>query len=70
MKDNPPKMRVTLVWDDSPGDKSYAIDKVHLLESKLVNDLDLYLVSPSGSFYYPWRLDPLALEEYKAGSVF
>ena len=28
-------------------------------ESKLVNDIDLFLISPSGKYYYPWRLNPL-----------
>ena len=48
-------LRVTLVWDDAPGNT----DKGHYAESKLMNDLDLYLISPSGEIYYPWRLDPL-----------
>ena len=29
------------------------------MNPKLVNDLDLYLVSPSGRIYYPWLLDIL-----------
>lgn len=46
--------RTTLVWDDAPGN----VMDVYT-NSKLVNDLDLWLVSPSGKIYYPWRLDPL-----------
>lgn len=50
-----PSLRTTLAWDDAPGS-----DKLdHYMESKLVNDLDMWLVSPSGEIYYPWRLDPL-----------
>jgi hypothetical protein len=29
------------------------------MQPKLVNDLDIYLISPSGKIYYPWQLDPL-----------
>lgn len=50
-----PKLRTTLVWDDAAGSD----DIKHYKEAKLVNDLDLYLVSPSGEIFYPWRLDPL-----------
>lgn len=53
------KIRVTLVWDDAPGEIDYSTDGKKVFESKLVNDLDLYLISPSGKYYYPWRLDPL-----------
>ena len=51
-------LRTTLVWDDAPGniDDSKVFKRV---ESKLVNDIDLYLISPSGKYYYPWRLDTL-----------
>ena len=48
-------LRTTLVWDDAPGNGQ----KNSYMELKLVNDLDLYLVSPTGKIYYPWRLDPL-----------
>lgn len=56
------RLRTTLVWDDAPSYpdatdafKSETTNK----ESKLINDLDIYLISPSGKYYYPWRLDPL-----------
>ena len=49
------KLRVTLVWDDAPGDPN--ID--NYMQPKLVNDLDIYLISPSGKIYYPWQLDSL-----------
>ncbi len=48
-------LRTTLAWDDAPGDS----DIDNYMVPKLVNDLDLYLVSPSGKIYYPWRLDSL-----------
>ncbi len=46
--------RVSLAWDDLPGDPSLPIDQI-----KLVNDLDLSVVSPSGRVFYPWVLDSL-----------
>ena len=49
------KLRTTIVWDDAPGDP----DINNYMDSKLVNDLDLYLVSPSGKIHYPWKLKPL-----------
>lgn len=56
------RLRVTLVWDDAPGERSKATNSLNFKEPKLVNDLDLYLVSPSGEYYYPWRLDTLPTE--------
>ena len=52
------KARVTLVWDDAPP----SIEEVsveNFTKSKLVNDLDMYIESPSGKRYYPWKLDTL-----------
>lgn len=55
------KARVTLVWDDAvPSIEDVSVEK--FTKSKLVNDLDMYLVSPSGKRYYPWKLDPLPTE--------
>ena len=51
-----PQLRVTLAWDDAPGD----LDIDNYMKPKLVNDLDLYLISPSGKIYYPWRIDTLS----------
>ena len=47
---NESKLRVTLIWDDrgQPGS----------ITKKLINDLDLTLIAPNGSLYYPWTLDP------------
>ncbi|MCA9459899.1 MAG: S8 family serine peptidase, partial [Nanoarchaeota archaeon] len=39
------QIKVTLVWDDVPG-------------ANLINDLDLKLISPSGTIFYPWVLNP------------
>lgn len=55
------KARVTLVWDDAvPSKENVSIE--HFTDPKLVNDLDMYIVSPSGKIYYPWKLDPLPSE--------
>ena len=51
------RLRTTLVWDDAPGQRDTGW--ISARNPKLVNDLDMYLVSPSGEYHYPWRLDPL-----------
>ncbi len=54
-------LRVTIAWDDAPIsliDSNYAY-LLNYQENKLVNDLDLALISPSGVMHYPWRLAPL-----------
>ena len=43
-------LRVTLCWTDFPGNPAAL--------KALVNDLDLVLVSPTGSLHRPWILDP------------
>jgi regulation of enolase protein 1 (concanavalin A-like superfamily) len=48
-------LRVTLAWDD-PGFMG-ANDEAAAYQSKLVNDLDLVLVSPSGTVNQPWILN-------------
>lgn len=55
-------LRTTLVWDDAPGERSTATDSKNNKELKLINDLDMYIISPSGKYYYPWRLDSLPTE--------
>lgn len=47
------RLRATLVWDDAP-----YTGNAPQTDLRLVNDLDLALVSPSGAISYPWRLDP------------
>lgn len=56
---NREKFRVSLVWDD-PGSIEGAVIDVE--SKKLINDLDMYLISPSGRYYFPWRLAPLPTE--------
>jgi hypothetical protein len=58
------EIRATLAWDDLPGDSS-----THETVPKLVNDLDLVLVSPSGTVVSPWTIDPLPLTEVTRGDV-
>ena len=45
-------LRVTLAWDDFPGDPALADDA-----PKLVNDLDLVLTDPNQNRHLPWQLD-------------
>lgn len=49
--------RVTLAWDD------YAVaasdNFSNATQSKLINNLDLYIIDPSGRKYLPWVLDTL-----------
>jgi parallel beta-helix repeat protein len=46
---NSSPLKVTLVWDDYPGEPFAA--------KELVNDLDLMVLYPNGSIVYPWKLD-------------
>ena len=45
-----PEVKVTLAWDDPSA--------LPLAAQTLVHDIDLELVSPSGTTFYPWILDP------------
>ena len=47
------RLRLTLAWDDPFGSDR---------KKRLVNDLDMYLISPSGKYHFPWRLKPLSTE--------
>jgi hypothetical protein len=47
-----PQLKVTLAWDDVP-----AVPNANVT---LVNDLDLQVIGPDGTSYYPWTLDPLS----------
>ena len=51
-------LRVTLAWDDAPSD----VPSVPT-DPKLVNDLDLELVSPSLVAHHPFLLDQLVVDE-------
>jgi len=44
------EFKVTLVWDDFKGDSAVI--------PQLVNDLDLVVIAPNGTEYFPWVLDP------------
>jgi hypothetical protein len=44
------ELRVTIAWDDVPAAASAT--------NTLVNDLDLRLIAPDGTVYYPWTLNP------------
>lgn len=56
---NKDKFRVSLVWDDPGSIEGVVVD---VESKKLINDLDMYLISPSGRYYFPWRLAPLPTE--------
>lgn len=43
-------LKITLVWDDEPATPNAAVT--------LINDINLVLIAPNGSEYYPWRLNP------------
>lgn len=43
-------IQVSLAWIDPAGDPAYQSDL-------LINDLDLYIESSTGTKYYPWKLD-------------
>ena len=51
-------LRATLVWTDPPGPDNLV--GLNLTNLTLVNDLDLRIISPSGTTNYPWVLDPSA----------
>jgi|GEM_PF-2340303 len=44
-------LRVTLAWDDPPGTAGAAVE--------LVDNLDVYLRDPSGTYHFAWELDPV-----------
>ena len=43
-------LKITIAWDDPAGQPGN--------NASLVNDLDLLLQAPDGTFHYPWTLDP------------
>ena len=52
------ELKVTLAWDDWPGGS-----ETPYTDPRLVNDLDLELVGPNSTIYYPWLLDQTALKD-------
>ncbi|MEZ5326146.1 MAG: S8 family serine peptidase [Verrucomicrobiales bacterium] len=54
-------LRVTICWND-PGGPAEALERPENEDNttlRLVNDLDLRLVSSSGAVFHPWVLDPV-----------
>ncbi len=49
------RIQFTLAWDDPPDEDTFAADTT----PRLVNDLELSVVSPDGSERLPWVLSPL-----------
>lgn len=49
-----PFIKATVVWSDPPGTAT----KNENRDPRLVNDLDVRLITPSGYTQYPWVLDP------------
>ena len=47
-------IKITLAWDDLSANPSH--------KKMLINDLDLYVLSPSGKKFYPWTLNLSDLE--------
>lgn len=47
------EIKFTLAWDDEEGDATSA---TRMNTPELVNDLDLVLISPDGTYHYPWIL--------------
>lgn len=60
-------LRLTLAWDDAPGGNE---GEKNANVKKLQNDLDMYLISPSGKYYFPWRLDTLSTEHINEDGSF
>ncbi|MFL5489535.1 MAG: S8 family serine peptidase [Gemmatimonadaceae bacterium] len=50
------ELKVTLAWDDLPGDAEEPFT-----DPRLKNDLDLEVVAPNSTVYYPWLLDQTAM---------
>ena len=47
----------TIAWDDRPSGCTDITDECQF-QSQLINDIDIYLKSPSGRLFYPWKLRP------------
>gem|GEM_PF-2763732 len=54
MQNNIKSLRVSLAWDDLPGNPNSPLES-----PKLINDLDLEVEDPAGNLYRPWVLNPL-----------
>ena len=51
--------RISLVWDDPAKTSFGAHSFSNATEPKLINNLDLHVIDPSGKKHLPWVLDPL-----------
>ena len=62
VKNHMDRLRLTLTWDDAPLSEQ---QMKYLVKDapRLVNDLDMYLVSPTGRIYFPWKLKRLSVED-------
>ena len=63
---NKDAFRVTMVWDDAPGERVKGLPNQYSAAYKdttLINDLDMYVISPSGEYFYPWILTPLSTKD-------
>ena len=60
-------LRVTLAWDDVAGNASTSD-----VTKKLLNDLDLELVSPADTVFFPWRIPVMtpAVDEFDNASPY
>ena len=52
------EVKVTIAWDDEAGSVTTPVT-----DSKLVNDLNLELISPDGTVIFPWTLTALPVAE-------
>jgi len=48
--ENAEKFQITAAWDDVPAEP--------LMVPSLVNDIDVVVLGPDGTRYYPWSIDP------------
>ncbi len=55
LADGESPFKATIVWTDPAGTVKTALDDTTPL---LVNDLDLSVIAPDGTVFYPWVLDP------------
>ncbi len=52
-------LQVTIAWVDPPGESlAYGASAMNNRSAMLVNDLDVRVVGPDATTYFPWLLDP------------
>jgi hypothetical protein len=52
-------LKVTIVWNDPPGEATPEAVNFDNSAKKLVNDLDIYIQDNLGNLYYPYVLNPM-----------